>query len=331
MHILSIVDLAVPCSNNANVTAPPTITPVRAFVLPAAPHSVSIPERYYYQDGKYIVIVGCVDGSILRLRCSMPASSMALDESGPSIQVDAADISEDVINDWVQPHHGPAFVDASTDTVSSAGLEGGLAITDLETGACSYLLSPSKSSLPCGIAFVACRRNGPHTCLTASMQGTINLWDTRIDSRKRTDDRLSSAQSWTLESRNQGGNGRQRCHAISSLAVHPADVHLCATGDQGGTVALWDLRVGSSEQKASQATYSVDGVVNTVAYGPRQIVIGTERGMLGVIGDSSVHAVYEEPCASIEALTIGHGNIVEEQVFASTDQEVMLYLANVLG
>lgn len=324
VYFLSLLDVCVPCGSNANITSPPTVQAIKTLLLPVAPCSVSVPQKTY-QDRSHTLVVGSQDGSILRVRCS--TSGGMSQPNGVDIQ--GSDVQDDFVNPWIQPHEGPVSADVVHDKVVSASLDGTLASIDLEREVCTYIVPPSEPRSPCGIAFTSCQWNSPRTCVTTSMQGTLQLWDLREDSRKSKDWRRSSAGTWAMGSASFDEYLSNK-RSISSLAIHPADFHLCVTGDQGGTVAVWDLR----NQSANEGPFNIhrtNGTVNSIVWVENQVFFGTEGGSLGLLNDEAVHVMYEEPGASIQALSSGRGTILEPQIFAATDQEVLLYSANIFA
>lgn len=145
--------------------------------------------------------------------------------------------------------------------------------------------------------------------------------------------------------------------AISCLDVHPAQHFACATGAADGSVAVWDLRAASSsasggpqQQGAAAAAQpavaccSVTGGsgagvcdvrfegAGSIGSGSQRLVYCTSGGAIGLLRDAAAGAgrlLFQEPTAAVRACCLGAAGPCS-QLFATTDQEGLIYIANAL-
>jgi WD40 repeat protein len=266
------------------------------------------------------VVVAAADGSLLRLRLQIPTIPGSQPES---IQLREEDFNNDSLVSWCPSIHlGPATaIDIdSKGNVLSTGADGRICLTQVKPDAQSTITELHNSHG--GITFTNVQWTTPHTFATTSLQGVVHSWDTRTPTtpvQSLSDASFNSSLAFLL-----------------SLQAHPAQPHVLASGDDRGVVAFWDLR----RQGQCVTKVHAEGAITSLAYDTTstgagdRLLIGTSKGIVGAasaIPGSVPSAIYREPAgAAIEGLCLSTAGAAN-QIFASTDQEVLLFMANTVG
>ncbi|GAB4822960.1 hypothetical protein N2152v2_010006 [Parachlorella kessleri] len=125
--------------------------------------------------------------------------------------------------------------------------------------------------------------------------------------------------------------GQAEGQALSCLAAHPAQPHVCASGSHEGGVQLWDLRQG---RQPVVALKTGAGAVNDLHYdagsNAPQLVLCSSEGLVATAHDSGrLRTLYREPTASMEGLCLGSAGPCRE-LFCVTDQQALVFMANVV-
>ena len=304
-HQLTLADLAVAYSA-ADVVQTPAFNVLASFRAPAAPTALAFAES--------VLILAAADGSLSILRLQLPTVPGSDPASG--IQLREDDFQGDALLPWRPACHAAAAVavdiSAETHSVLSAGADGSALVTSLDdTG--DQRMSIIKSA---GVTFTRAQWATPSTFVTTSLQGVTHVWDIRNSSPV-----LKLVQP--------------QLAPVLALQVHPAQHHSVATGDANGTVTLWDLRTSSNNVAAfsTPSPTASSSSITELVYDEDRLLCSTSKGMVGAIGGSSgnrIMSLYEEPggTAAVEGLCVSRAGAAS-QVFASTDQEVLVYMANV--
>lgn len=141
-------------------------------------------------------------------------------------------------------------------------------------------------------------------------------------------------QTWD---RRQEGVAVQQCSAndgaLLAVSVHPAQRHICASGSKSGRITVWDLRNGRipiSSFHAAKESSCICGLQYDVTSDDPKLVFCTGSGIVGVALESGkTRCLYQEPSACIESLCVSSAGTCR-QCFAVTDQEALVYMANIL-
>ena len=187
--------------------------------------------------------------------------------------------------------------------------------------------------------------------------GLLHVWDRRQDGRpalQLQQPRPAGAPAAQVAAPPPAG--------ITCLDVHPAQHYCCATGGADGSVAVWDLRRASSSggqqqqllpggEIASVACCSLAAAgggsggaavldlrfegASSIGSGSQRLVFCTSGGAIGVLRDAAAagtaRLLFQEPTAAVQACCLGSaGGACSSQLFCTTDQEGLVYLANAL-
>jgi WD40 repeat protein len=292
----------------------PSLNVLASFRLPAASTSLKTAQL----DSNYVAIVtATADGSLFRLRLQIPTIPGSQPES---IQLREEDFDDDYLISWCPSIHlGPATaIDMDTKgNVLSTGADGKICLTNIKSDNQSAATELHNSHG--GITFTQVGWTTPHTFATTSLQGVVHSWDTRSPA--------APVQSLF---------DVVKSHSLLSLQAHPAQPHILATGDDQGVVSFWDLRKGHCVTKVH-----AEGAITSLCYDTSssgagdRLLVGTGRGILGAasaIPGSLPSAIYRESSAgaAIEGLCFSTAGAAT-QILASTDQEVLLFMANTVG
>jgi WD40 repeat protein len=307
--------LAVSYAAN-DVADAPALNVLASFRLPAASTALSTAQL---DNNSVALVVAAADGSLSRLRLQIPTIPGSHPES---IQLREEDFDDDYLVSWCPSVHlGPATAIAmdSKGNVLSTGADGRICLKQIDNEVQSNTSELHNSHG--GITYTQVQWTTPHTFATTSLQGVVHSWDTRTPTSPVQS--LSDSPSRSLAS-------------LLSLQAHPAQPHVLATGNEHGVVAFWDLR----RQGQCVTKVHAEGAITSLAYdtiktgaGDR-ILIGTSKGIVGAasaIPGSMLSAIYRESAgAAIEGLCLSTAGAAN-QIFASTDQEVLLFMANTVG
>lgn len=190
---------------------------------------------------------------------------------------------------------------------------------------------------------------GPHSqsgCpLISTNAGLLHVWDARQGSRPA----LQLQQPAPAGA--APGVAALPAAAITCLDVHPAQHFACATGAADGSVAVWDLRAASSAGQQPGAGAAAQPAVvccsvtggtgasvcdlrfegsSTIGSGSQRLVYCTSGGALGLLRDAAAGAgrlLFQEPTAAVRSCCLGATGPCS-QLFAATDQEGLVYIAN---
>ncbi|KAI3428409.1 hypothetical protein D9Q98_007236 [Chlorella vulgaris] len=351
---LTLIDLAVGHSGD-EIVQQPAMTRLASFH-----HSggrVAALEVADCGNGAVLVLAASGDGSVSRLRMQVPTQPGS---QPTAIQLREEDFDGALLLPWLVDVHpqGVAALCANTDRkeLLTAGADGSLFLTPL--GADSSSSGTRLYSSAGAVTFTAAHWCGSQTAVTGSLQGLLHTWDTRQAGGPVLQLEQPSAMR-------DGTVGLPRlAPAITCLDVHPAQHFCCATGGSDGGVALWDLRLASSSSSLPQAAASSfpgskqplqtavsccavgstgDGRASAVCdiqfegagsigSGSQRLIYCTSGGAVGVIRDVAAatgRLLFQEPTAAVRACCLGAAGPCS-QVFACTDQEGLLYMANAL-
>ena len=264
-------------------------------------------------------MVATADGSLARLRLQIPTIPGSQPES---IQLREEDFDNDYLVSWCPSiHHGSATaIDMdSKGNILSAGADGRLCLTQVTSDTKSATTELFNSHG--GITFTQVQWTTPHTFASTSLQGVVHSWDTRTTTSP-------------VQSLSDSTSSSSKVASLLSLEAHPAQPHILATGNDSGVVAFWDLR----RQGQCVTKVLAEGAITSLSYdktsGGERLLIGTSKGIVGAasaIPGSLPAAIYREPAgAAIEGLCISTAGAAN-QIFASTDQEVLLFMTNTVG
>lgn len=164
------------------------------------------------------------------------------------------------------------------------------------------------------ISFTSCCWLTSHTIATTSLQGALHVWDIR-----------QAPAAGPAHACVSPGVDRA---PLLSLAAHPALHHNVAVGDSRGSVLFWDLRVAGG---VSTLVGGAQGSVSALAFSPSaaQLVLTTTTGLIASVGQESMQEIYREPGASIEGVCLTVAGAAT-QLFAPTDQEGLIFMANLV-
>ncbi|KAG7674832.1 hypothetical protein Ndes2526B_g07672 [Nannochloris sp. 'desiccata'] len=319
-HQLTLADLAVGYTAN-DVSDVQALNVLASFRLPAASTALSTAQ---FDTNSVAVVVAAADGSLLRLRLQIPTIPGSHPES---IQLREEDFDNDYLVCWCPSvHFGPATaIDMdSKGNVLSTGADGRICLTQMKNDARPTTTTTTElHNSHGGITFTQVQWTTPHTFATTSLQGVVHSWDTRTP---------------TAPVQSLSGSASRSLASLLSLQSHPAQPHVLATGDDHGVVAFWDLR----RQGQCVTKVHAEGAITSLTYdttnggagGRDRLFIGTSKGIVGgasAIPGSMPSAIYREPAeAAIEGLCLSTAGAAN-QIFASTDQEVLLFMANTVG
>lgn len=339
---LSISDLVVGyTSNDVHEKFGAThLNLLASFSLAAAPTALRVGKTS--SDGSSVmVVVGMKDGSLSRLRLHVPLIPGSLPSS---IQLKEEDFDGAALAPWIQSQFhqiietrqpdamdiptasaaaGPITgIDVSTSATSGcdtlmASIDGTLALVrsdDTSSSARVHLLHQSEQRAYHSLAFTSCAWMSQHVCATTSLQGVVHVWDVRSSSPCVHRRCLPPVQR----------------DAILSLAVHPARPHSCAVGDARGSIVLWDFRAHDTHA-AAHCIIGSAAIASLLYTDPTPgLLYSTDRGTIGLVsgdGTTPMKNIYEEPGASIEAMSVSSAGAAS-QLFATTDQEALIFMAN---
>lgn len=312
-HQLTLADLAASYAAS-DVSDVPALNVLASFRLPVASTALSAAQL---DTNSVALVVAAADGSLLRLRLQIPTVPGSHPES---IQLREEDIDDDYLVPWCPSVHlGPATavnID-SKGNVLSTGADGRICLNQITNDAESTTTELHNSHG--GITFTQVQWSLSHIFYTTSLQGVVHSWDTRTP--------IAPVQSLS---------DSPSLASLLSLQAHPAQPHTLATGDDNGVVAFWDLR----RQGQCVTKVHAEGAITSLAYdmtnggAEDRLLIGTSKGIVGAaraIPGSMPSAIYKEPAgAAIEGLSLSTAGAAN-QVLASTDQEVLLFMANTVG
>ncbi|PRW44562.1 nuclear pore complex NUP43 [Chlorella sorokiniana] len=339
---LTIVDLAVGHSGD-EVAAHPAMKRLASFTHSGRVAAVEVADL---GSGALLLLAASGDGIVGRLRMTVPTQPGSQPEE---IQLREEDFDGALLLPWLDAHTAPvAALAASTDRreLLTAAADGSLALTPLtaEDSSSSSRLYDSSGA----VTFSAARWNGPHTAVTGSLQGLLHVWDARQGGRPA----LQLQQP--VPAGTAPGVAALPAAAITCLDVHPAQHFACATGAADGSIAVWDLRAASASQQPGQqagagaaaapavACCSVTGGTgasvcdlrfegsSTIGSGSQRLVYCTSGGALGLLRDAAAGAgrlLFQEPTAAVRGCCMGATGPCT-QLFATTDQEGLVYIAN---
>jgi len=164
--------------------------------------------------------------------------------------------------------------------------------------------------------FTSCKWTTVHTFATTSLQGVLHCWDTRA----------GSGPVLVHSEGSCGGDGSPR-QSLISLSVHPAQPFTCSTGSIEGYIATWDLRT-SGKSVVHQVGSSVTCLEYDRSGGlDEQLAYCTQKGDVGVLLSSGLQVLYTEPNVAIDAVCLKAAGAAS-QLFASTEQEGLIFMAN---
>jgi hypothetical protein len=308
-----------------DVSDVPLLNVLASFRLPAASTSLSTAQL---DTNSVAIVVAATDGSLLRLRLQIPNIPGSQPES---IQLREEDFDNDYLVSWCPSIHlGPttAIDMDSKGSILSTGADGRICLTKVasEGNNQSSNTTIELHNSHGGITFTQVQWTTPHTFATTSLQGVVHSWDARTPSVpvQSLSDSISKSHQSSLPS-------------LLSLQAHPAQPHVLATGDDRGIVSFWDLR---RQGHGCVSKVHAEGAITSLAYdttstaGGDRLLIGTSKGIVGAasaIPGSMPSIIYREPAgAAIEGLCLSTAGAAN-QIFASTDQEVLLFMANTVG